>query len=275
MCPEVHCNQQSPLSHANKLTWFNDPVYVLLWTFSLLTLVVFLIFLSIIKFHLFIHFQHIYSDIQEASWPASHTNADIRRLPDGTTQITSICQCATLKLTSTRQQFCVEFLCKVPREINQKTIQVKADVDVKSQDRNASHNACVGTPELPTNTTDVKSEQCRNNFSEKQWKSYQGSPLLSDGFNSLSGYQSYSASYQPCDFSHESKPGGCAYVWIVQHYSVDDCPPCWRHPLQMVLGFAAACTHLPAGQGENPSDTKVCNGYFILTSRMQVAWWVI
>ena len=218
-----------------------------------------LIFLSITNVYLFILFQHIYSDIQEASWPTSHTNADIRRLPDGTTQITSICQCATLKLTSTRQQFSVEFLCKVPRETNQKTLQVKGDADVKPQEiRNVSHNALVRTRTLATNTKEFKSDQCRNNFSEKQLESCRGSPLLSETYNSQSGslkYQSHSASDQPCDFSHESRSGGCAYVWVVQHYTVDDCPPCWRHPLQMALRIPSG-THL-SGQEENPSETKV------------------
>ncbi|XP_072034324.1 uncharacterized protein C5orf34 homolog isoform X2 [Amphiura filiformis] len=180
---------------------------------------------------------HIYSDIQEVSWPASHTNADIKKLPDGNIQISSIDQCASLKLSNTRQQFSVEFLCKVPREGNKKTHNIKGETHDKDvQQKCQSQNA------LPQTTQCEKKYEANHSASHGKVSDHAEADLRKSAMESGMSLQNKpvdngnAKSEQTLkDLSHNTPAGGCVYVWVVQHYSVDGCPLYWRHPLQLAM----------------------------------------
>ena len=207
--------------------------------------------------------QPIYSDIDSVSWPAAHTDADVKRLSDGAIQITSIDQCASLKLAANKHQFSVEYLCKVPREGGNKRQSVKVKVhDVGLDGKDAAHDALQRTKLNSEDNTggDAAHSQVSNASREAdRLQSGDKDCMHSDSIPYEYGSQSASA---VSDISSSSSSVGCVYVWVVQHCSVDECPPNWRYPLQRALSITAdALPHQSEGKGHGlPTSAEQNDG---------------
>ncbi|XP_022098719.1 uncharacterized protein C5orf34 homolog isoform X2 [Acanthaster planci] len=207
----------------------------------------------------------LFADIKAVKWPKHAKNLPWKTQANGSVKVTSIDECASLFLSANKQEFTVEFLCKLSqKELPKRPVKRQAKF-IQGQSVRIPQD-----DERPTTEMDLASniERVVYGGSSEQFSQtvcVQDSPYMETLVKEKESPRK-SKCFRYCsqvssDGYDENDTGSCSkmecpqgvkgqspaiekfiaikhgYTWVVQHHAVEHCPECWRHPLHLALNF--------------------------------------
>ncbi|XP_033637479.1 uncharacterized protein C5orf34 homolog isoform X2 [Asterias rubens] len=222
---------------------------------------------------------HLCADIKEVEWPVSPRN--VCKTSANGVQVRSIDECASLTLSSNKQEFTVEFLCRLSQKgYSQRHLEKHQTVSKNHAEDNSD---AVGRQ-----STGFRSNQDTRHNNNKfnlpvQFDMMQDSPYLQTlntgkacrrsspedilcSQGSVNERQHFaencsgkSDDTHPLQDPLKDEVIKNVYTWVLQHHSLDQFPECWKHPLYLAWSFNLEDdlkTPKPDKKFENPSKYK-------------------
>ncbi|XP_038050035.1 uncharacterized protein C5orf34 homolog isoform X2 [Patiria miniata] len=241
--------------------------------------------------------KQLFADIKAVKWPKSTEKLPGGRQPDGSVKVTSVDECASLLLSENKEEFTVEFLCKLSRkEFPKRTAKKHGKLNKKSERE---------TDAVGRLSTDLQSDVNRTAVSSSLKLSHQDSPYLQ---TLIHRKNSLRKSETPENQSQPSVDEKCTagahevsctsqdhlsqnpeieeiiaikhgYTWVIQHHTVEQYPEFWKHPLHLALNFDPkqhTCTLSPKnetnksfeGSAVSDMNTRTSQDKICLTSKV-------
>ncbi|XP_072180648.1 uncharacterized protein C5orf34 homolog [Diadema setosum] len=182
----------------------------------------------------------LYADITHAEWPLHADDVTVQQHSDYSLELTSTDSLATLVLSPNGQDFSVRYLCKLPEDRHGHLRGMRQPSHEGLDEAHPSHPYFEGTSsDIPTLCTRCRLQSCACTPAASV-RASDGSRChpqpASDGGGPVSGAKTRSM----CRNGRQKSESGrrrCRfwYAWVVQSHSVAHCPPCWKHPLELIL----------------------------------------
>ncbi|XP_066568246.1 uncharacterized protein C5orf34 homolog isoform X2 [Amia ocellicauda] len=162
---------------------------------------------------------HFYIDVLEAEWPAEGSGG-VKLTDNGRVTVSSVDGRAFLHLSSSGQEFSVEFLCKASPKISQPLTQEAmtrntgghSDIEEIARARTFNMKQSKTAPRIPEGKENRHSEVTGLGSCSNHSKIHQQSPVPGTSQTHL-------------------------YTWVLQHHSVLSSPAIWHHPLSLAIAF--------------------------------------